>query len=357
MIRRAAVRGVVIVAAALGTGACSQAPDGLQGTAGREEPVGDKALIPDAAWNCGMADGIPRPERGVLVLEAQVKLDQVYDVGKTPFGQRKVAVTQTGTMTGPKIQGSVLAGGLDFELTLANGVVEVEQVLVLRTGDGRYALMHNAGTGVDGKDVRVVIDVEAPNAGNFAWLNSGKYVGRRVIDAAGKTMTLAIYDVSTVTVQADAAHSVRIVKPAGVPAQPWDYRRAAATERRGETIVTEIVALGASQQVGASKHGSRNIIPITGGTLTGTILGKVLFGGADYQNPTNGPAIDARYLWQGTEGDVIIVRNTGGFNGLVPTFETRVEGKYAWLNSGKYLSSSPGMGAGGLSISMYKSQE
>jgi hypothetical protein len=100
----------------------------------------------------------------------------------------------------------------------------------------------------------------------------------------------------------------------------------------------------------------RNIIPITGGTLSGNITGKVLFGGADYQNFTNGPAIDARYLWQTDAGEIIIVRNTGPMGSLVPTFETRVDGEYSWLNSGTYLSSNPGMDAGGVSLTMYKSK-
>jgi hypothetical protein len=47
----------------------------------------------------------------------------------------------------------------------------------------------------------------------------------------------------------------------------------------------------------------------------------------------SGPAIDARYLWQTPEGDIIVVRNAGPFNKLIPTFGTRVDGKYAWMNS------------------------
>jgi Protein of unknown function (DUF3237) len=92
--------------------------------------------------------------------------------------------------------------------------------------------------------------------------------------------------------------------------------------------------------------------------VSGMINGKVLFGGADYQTTGGGgPAIDARYLCQTTEGDVIIVRNTTNpVVGLVPTFEARVDSKYAWLNSGKYLSSNPGPGAGGVGISMYRSK-
>jgi hypothetical protein len=316
-----------------------------------------KTLVPHASWNCGMAAGIPAPESGTLLLEAEIKLDNVYDVGRTPFGQRQVAVTQEGKMIGPRITATVLPAGLDFELGLSNGVLEVEQILVLQTSDNRYAIMRNVGTGVSGNDVRIVYDFEAPTAGDFAWLNSGTYVGRRTIDARNKVMKLSIYDVTHVAIPTDAAHIARVEKPAGVPAQPWDFRKPDAGEERGETILVESVALGRSQAIQNGKRGSRNVIPITGGTLEGIVAGKVLFGGADYQSPTTGPAIDARYLWQTTEGDIIVVRNAGPFNKLIPTFETRVDGKYAWLNSGKYLSSPPGGGGGtggGLSIAMYK---
>jgi Protein of unknown function (DUF3237) len=352
-----------IAASAVLTGilaaACTSTTAADRGTKAASLPAATagKTLLPHATWNCGMATGIPAPEGGTLLLEAEIKLDNVYDVGKTPFGQRQVAVTQEGKMTGPRISATVLPGGLDFELGLSNGVQEVEQILVLQTSDNRYAIMRNVGTGISGSDVRVVFDFEAPTAGDFAWLNTGKYVGRRTIDAAKKTMKLTIYDVTNVAIPGDAAHVARVEKPTGVPPQPWDFRKPEPGEARGETILVESVALGRSQAIQNGKRGSRNVIPINGGTVEGIVSGKVLFGGADYQSPTTGPAIDARYLWQTNEGDVIIVRNAGPFNQLIPVFETRVDGKYAWLNSGKYLSSPPGGGGGtggGLSIAMYK---
>jgi hypothetical protein len=338
---------------ALAIAACTAVSGGDSAASSRATAA--LTLLPDPAWDCGMPAGIPVPESGTLVLEAEVRLDNVYNVGRTPYGQRQVAVTQEGSMKGPRIAATVLPGGLDFDLALPNGVREVEQVLVLQTSDGRYAIMRNAGTGSSGKDVRIVYDFEAPVAGEFAWLNSGKYVGRRSIDAAKKTMKLAIYDVTSVA--ADAEHAARIQKPAGLPPQPWDYRKPGPGEQRGETILVESVTLGRSQAIQNGKRGSRNVIPIIDGTLEGVVSGKVLFGGADYQNMGSGPAIDARYLWQTPEGDIIVVRNVGPFNALIPTFETRVDGKYAWLNSGKYLSSAPGAGGGkggGLSIAMYK---
>ena len=107
--------------------------------------------------------------------------------------------------------------------------------------------------------------------------------------------------------------------------------------------------------MGATKNGGRNVIPITGGNLSGKITGRILAGGADYQSLANPMTFDARYLWQTEEGDVIIVRNAGPVASLVPTFEVRVDSKHAWLNKGTYLSSSHAVGAGSVRLSFYES--
>jgi hypothetical protein len=314
-----------------------------------------KILVPYKSWPCGMPEGIPVPERGVPVFEANMKLDQVYEVGRTPYGQRTVFVIQGGTVSGEKITGSVMPGGLDFQLSFSNGSMEIEEILVLRTSDGKYIYLRIPGTAMDRSDARMVPDFEAPNASSYSWLNSGKYVGRRVLDLAAKTLKISVYEVSGVAAKPDATNSVQVTKPADVLDQPWDYRKATAEEKRGNQLISENVTLGASQSVGATKKGNRNIIPITGGTLSGKITGKVLSGGADYQNLANPATIDARYLWQTGDGEVIIVRNGGSFGLLAPAFEVRVDSKYAWLNKGLYLSSNPGPGSGGVGLTFYES--
>jgi hypothetical protein len=325
-------------------------------TQGQGEYAGmEKILIPHKSWPCGMVDGIPVPERGEPVLVADIKLDQTYNLGRTQYGDREVYVVKGGTITGEKIKGSVMFGGLDFQLSFSNGAMEVEEIFVLQTDDGKYIYLRIAGTAADRSDVRIVPEFEAPSAGDYNWLNTGKYAGRRELDLKAGTMKIMVFDISGVTVKSDATNSFRVSKPSGFIDQSWDYRRASMEEKQGELLIKENVTLSPSQMVGATGKSNRNIIPITGGTVSGKIEGKVLAAGADYQNLSNQATIDARYLWQTSDGEVIIVRNAGGFGKLAPTFEVRVDSKYAYLNNGLYLSSPPGMGSGGVLLTFYES--
>jgi hypothetical protein len=75
----------------VGTFIFCQTPSLDGGTQSESEYTGaGKILIPHKSWPCGMAEGIPVPERGVPVFEANLKLDQAYDAGRTPYGQRDV---------------------------------------------------------------------------------------------------------------------------------------------------------------------------------------------------------------------------------------------------------------------------
>ena len=279
-----------------------------------------------------MPRGIPAPEVGRSIFEITIPLERTVDVGQTQYGKRRVAVGLEGSVAGPRLTATVMPGALDFELTLANGTIEIEQTLVLRTSDGSYVYLRNAGTGPNADDVRVVLDFEAPNASEHSKLNSGSYVARRELNASAKTLRLRVYDVSSVEV--GTKNAIAIAKPTGAPAQPWDYRTKSASERQGEILMRENVTLAPAQSVGPSKRGNRNIIPITGGELSGRITGKVLMGGADFQNLSPPATIDAHYLWQADNGEIIIVRNGGSFGSLVPSFETRVDGPFGYPQRG-----------------------
>lgn len=316
------------------------------GTAGGGANTDAPTLVPDPSWTCGMPDGIPPPSAGKLVFSVSLTVSATHDVGNTQFGKRRQLDISGGTISGDKLNGTVMTGGLDYELTLSTGAMELEEVLILKTSDTTiFARM--CGVAAPGDSVvRIVPDLEAPTSGSAAWLNTAKLVGTRTVDAGGGKITLDIYDVA----QAGAASKkVELKDPPGVPNVSWDC--VTATGTKGAEVLTENVTLGSSFSISNAKRGSRNVIPITGGTTTGKVVGKILNGGADYQLAgQSGTTLDARYTLAPNDGSFIIVRNCGPGNGLTPVFEAATDGPYAFLTTGKFLSSAPGAGSGGVSI-------
>ena len=290
-----------------------------------------------------MKDGIPPPTKGTLAFTITLNIQAQHEVGKTPYGYRRLLDVSGGTITGDRLQGTVVTGGLEYELTLDNGVMEYQSINVLETSAGRI-FVRSCGVGHDkDSEARIVPDFEATTSGSNAFLNTGKWVATREV-TNGK-MKLDVYDVSTVTA---GAPLVTLSKPSGVPPQPWECNLTKGTQ--GSQVFTENVSLGTSYAINNAKKGSRNIIPITGGTTTGKVAGKILNGGADYQLSGS---LDAWYTLAPDNGEFILVRNCGATGGLIPWFEAPVDGQYNFLNTQAYLSSAPGVGGGGVSITFY----
>jgi hypothetical protein len=332
------------------TGGAGPMP-GAGGAGGSASTLTDAdTLIPHGSWTCGMPDGIPPPTTGELVFEATAQLGEIYDLGQTQYGHRFQTEIKGGTVTGPKINGTLMDRGLDYELDLSNGAVELEEINILKTSDGASIYLRSCGTAPGpSASVRIVPDFEAPNGGPYAFLNTGKLVGTRELDKAKKTLKFSVYSVTA----AAPAHTVAVVEPDGVPDQTWECKKAAGT--KGAVVYTESVGIGAgSVAVGASKRGTRNIIPITGGTTSGRITGTVLSGGADYQIIGTTFELDARYTIHTNDGELIIVRNCGPVGALVPVFEAATAGKYAFMNANTWLSSDPGVGAGVVNLTIYE---
>jgi hypothetical protein len=304
----------------------------------------DATLVPDVTWACGMEDGIPPPTKGTLAFTITLNIRAEHEVGKTQYGQRRVLDVSGGTITGERLQGTVLTGGLEYELTLENGVMEYQGINVLETSAGRI-FVRSCGVALDeDSEARIIPDFEATTSGGNAFLNTGKWVATREV-TPGK-MKLDVYDVSDVT---PGEPLVEISKPDGVPSQPWECNTTRGSQ--GAQVFTENVSLGGSYSINNAKYGSRNIIPITGGTTTGRVVGTILDGGADYQLSGS---LDAWYTLAPDNGEFILVRNCGGSGGLIPWFEAKVDGDYAFLNTQAYLSSPPGVGGGGVSITFYE---
>jgi len=115
-----------------------------------------------------------------------------------------------------------------------------------------------------------------------------------------------------------------------------------------EFVMQLQVKISGAERVGETPHGSRQSIPITGGTFKGPkIEGVVLAGGADYQMGTKGgrTEVEAIYNIRTNDGVTIHVRNNGlitqSSNGFYfytnPHFEAPVDSKYNWLNNNIFV--------------------
>lgn len=306
---------------------------------------GAGTYVPDPGWACGMADGIPDPKQGTLAFSIALQISATHDVGNTPYGKRRLMDVKGGTITGDKLKGTVETGGLDYDLVLSNGVVEYQAIYILKTSGNTMIYVRTCGVAPDANSqARVIPDFEAPTSGSESFLNTGKFVAVRT--ATTSSVQLDVYDVSKVTA---GEPRVTITKPAGVPKQPWDCNKTTGT--KGAEVLTEQVSLGNTFSING-KRGSRTVIPITGGTTTGKVVGKILSGGADYQNSGS---LDAWYTLAPNNGEFILVRNCGPSSGLIPWFEAKVDGEFNFLNTQAYLSSGPGGGVGGgVSITFYE---
>lgn len=312
-------------------------------------PVKDeKPLVPDPSWDCGMPGGIPSPEFGELVFVADMTIGNIRDMGQTQYGRRHVIEVTGGRINGPNITADVLNGGLDYQLTLSNGAMEIEQLNILKTSDGSHIYFRTCGASSNSSDVRMVPFFEADSSGAYSFLNHGKYAGTRELDAAGKTLKLKIYDVSNVVVDSSVPGAIKVAQPNNVPDQSWECRET-DTSQKGDSLLTETVTLAPTITVGDTENGERKIAPITGGSiLSGSkIAGEVLYGGADYQlfgNTSTDVYVDARYIIETDDGELINVRNCGPLMPLMtlaPSFETRRDGKYSYLNTSRWQSGFP----------------
>jgi hypothetical protein len=278
-----------------------------------------------------------------------IELGATHYVGATEYGDRRVLQVKGGAVTGSRVNGTVLSGGLELELTLANGSVELEELLVLRADDGTLIYLRSCGVAPAGDHaVRVVPDFEVSNTNALAWLNGGKYGATRVLDAARGTVELTVYDVSNVVA---AAPWIRLEDPPGVLNQAWECPT--TSQLRGAVAFRVALDAGPLLLVGASKRGTRTVVGLDGGATRGRVTGAVL-PGLDAQLLGYPIRSDARYVLSTNDGERILVRNCGPFDALVPRFEARSAGPYAFLNSNTFASSRPDVEREGTVITFYE---
>lgn len=116
----------------------------------------------------------------LLAWEASVDVGPRQALGESPIGQRFLIPILGGTFVGPRIRGTVLAGGSDRQLWRRDGVRLLDAHYEMLTDDGDVITVRNRVTIDDpeGPDRYAWSQVQliAPD-GPHAWLNRRVFIG------------------------------------------------------------------------------------------------------------------------------------------------------------------------------------
>ena len=80
-----------------------------------------------------------------LLYTSEFDLGAAMDAGFSPRGLRRVIPIVGGRFEGPRLSGTVLPGGADWQLVRMDGVVEVEADYVMQAESGAKVVVKNTG--------------------------------------------------------------------------------------------------------------------------------------------------------------------------------------------------------------------
>jgi hypothetical protein len=80
------------------------------------------------------------------LFEIQLQVPEIFDIGDTPLGRRRIAAVTGGEFHGERLRGTVVAApGGDWLLQRNDGVTVLDVRIVLRTDDGEHIYMSYRG--------------------------------------------------------------------------------------------------------------------------------------------------------------------------------------------------------------------
>ena len=120
-----------------------------------------------------------------FAMQLKVTIGEAYSCGETQHGERIIIPITGGTFEGPKLKGTILNGGADYQLVnKALNRTELEAIYCIKTDDGINIHVRNKGIIATGKDeqgnpsfyFKCSPQFEAPADSKYAWLNNAIFV-------------------------------------------------------------------------------------------------------------------------------------------------------------------------------------
>lgn len=81
----------------------------------------------------------------VHAFDVQATVAAPIEVGDTAFGARRMIPILSGQVSGPKLSGKLLEGGVDYQLIRADGLAEIHARYIIETDRGARVYVENTG--------------------------------------------------------------------------------------------------------------------------------------------------------------------------------------------------------------------
>jgi hypothetical protein len=95
----------------------------------------------------------PNPPRMTFAFELRVRVGNPVEVGQVTHGRRRIVPIESGTIKGPLLNGTVPAGGADWQTIQPDGFTELDTRYMIKTDKGDLVYVQNGGIRTAAPDV------------------------------------------------------------------------------------------------------------------------------------------------------------------------------------------------------------
>ena len=95
----------------------------------------------------------PTPPRLVFAFELRARVGGPVEVGQVKHGRRRIVPMEGGTVSGPMLNGTVTAGGANWQVIQTDGFTELDTRYTIQTSKGEIVYVQNPGIRTAAPDV------------------------------------------------------------------------------------------------------------------------------------------------------------------------------------------------------------
>ena len=92
-----------------------------------------------------MSHSMPPPPLLVPMTQVRCEVGALVTLGPAKYGERRYVPLGGGTVRGPELNGSLVEGGVDWQVNRADGVLDIAAHYVIRTDDGALVEVQSDG--------------------------------------------------------------------------------------------------------------------------------------------------------------------------------------------------------------------